>query len=146
MVIAAGLGLVIGAFLWRRVHRSRMGVRGMLVISSSLGCTAAAICIAAQWLHDWAGIGAHGVVILLATVANQAILAASIAWINIHAEDQHRATLLGLMAVLVAAETVILGAFLGRIAQQATAIWPVVILLLLNVAAVVAARLAPTRS
>jgi hypothetical protein len=145
LVISAGLGLIIGSFLWRRVHRSRLGVRGMLLISALVGCTAAAICISAQSLHDWSGVWVHGIVILLATVANQAILAASISWINIHAVDQHRATLIGLTAVLVASETSVLGAVLGGIAERATAIWPVAILLLLNLTAVLAALRAPTR-
>lgn len=145
LVIAAGLGLVVGSFLWRWVHRSWFGVRGMLLISALVGCTAAVICIAAQWLHDWYGIWVHGIVILLATVANQAILAASISWINIHAADQHRATLIGLTAVLVTVETSLLGAVLGGIAEQATAIWPVAILLSLNLIAAVAALRAPTR-
>lgn len=146
LVISAGIGLIIGSFLWRRVHRSRLGVRGMLLLSASVGCTAAVICISAQWLHDWPGIWMHGLVILLATVANQAILAASISWINIHAADQHRPTLIGMTAVLVAVETSLLGAVLGGIAEQATAVWPVAILLVLNLIAVVAALRAPTRA
>jgi MFS family permease len=145
LVIAAGIGMVIGAFLWRRVHRSRHGVRGMLVLSASVGCAAAAICITTQWLHEWSGVWAHGVVILLATVANQAILAASIAWINLHAADQDRATLIALTAGLVAIETTLLGAILGGIAQQVAAIWPVAILLSLNLLAVVSALRAPAR-
>jgi hypothetical protein len=84
--------------------------------------------------------------ILLATVANQAILAASISWINVYAADHHRATLIGFVAVLVAAETALLGAILGGIAQKASAIWPVAIVLLLNLAAAVAALRAPTRA
>ena len=145
LVTAVGLGMVVGSFLWRRIHRSRLGVRGMLLLSASVGCAAAVICIVAQWLHDWSGLWAHGVVILLATVANQAIMAASISWINLYAADHHRAALLSLTAVLVATETAVLGAVLGGIAQQTTAIWPVAILLALNLIAVAAALRAPAR-
>ena len=145
LVIAVGLGMVIGSQLWRKVHRSRSGVRGMLVLSAAVGCAAAGICITAQFLNDWTGLWAHGVVILLATVANQAILAASISWINLHTEDQHRATLLSLTAVLVAVESALVGVVLGVIAQQVNAIWPVAILLALNVFAVASSLRAPAR-
>jgi MFS family permease len=146
LVIATSVGLIVGAFLWRVVYRSRFGVRGMLFISALLGSTAAAICISAEAFDDWSQVWVHGVVILFATVANQAILTAAISWVNLYAADHHRATLLGFGAVLVAVETALLGALLGALAQKTSAVWPVTIVLLLTlVAAVVAAR-APTRT
>jgi MFS family permease len=145
LVIATSVGLMIGAFLWRIVYRSRFGVRAMLLISALLGCTAACICISTEVLDAWSHVWVHGIVILLATLANQAIFTAAISWVNLYAADHDRATLLGFGAVLVAVETSLLGAVLGTIAQQATAIWPVVILLLLNLIAVVASLRAPTR-
>jgi MFS family permease len=146
LVIATSVGLIVGAFLWRIVYRSRLGVRGMLFVSALLGSSAAGICISAEALDAWSQVWVHGVVILLATVANQAILTAAISWVNVYAADHHRATLLAFGAVLVAVETSLLGAILGAIAQNTSAVWPVTIVLLLNlVAAVVAAR-APTRA
>jgi hypothetical protein len=145
LVIAASVGLIVGAFLWRIVYRSRFGVRGMLV-SALLGSSAAGICISAEAFDVWSQVWVHGVVIFLATVANQAILTAAISWVNVYAAEHHRATLLAFGAVLVAVETSLLGAILGAIAQNTSAVWPVTIVLLLNlVAAVVAAR-APTRA
>jgi hypothetical protein len=145
LVIATSMGLIIGAFLWRIVYRSRFGVRAMLLISALLGCAAAVICISTEVLDAWSHVWVHGIVILLATLANQAILTAAISWVNLYAADRERATLLGFGAVLVAVETSLLGAVLGTIAQQATAIWPVVILLMLHLIAVVASLRAPTR-
>jgi predicted MFS family arabinose efflux permease len=145
LVIASGVGLIVGSFLWRAVYRSRFGIRAMLVVSALISCAAAVMCILAEvydaWSHPWV----HAIVILLATVANQAILAASISWINIFAADHHRATLMGFAAVLVGVEMSVLGAVFGGIAQQTSAIWPVTIILVLNAAAVVAALRAPTR-
>jgi hypothetical protein len=146
LVIATSVGLILGAFLWRIVYRSRFGVRGMLLISALLGCAAAVICILAEVYDTWSQAWVHGIVILFATVANQAILTAAISWINIYAADHHRATLIGFGAVLVAVETSLLGAVLGGIAQKSSAIWPVAILLLLNLLAAVAAVRAPTRT
>jgi MFS family permease len=145
LVIATSVGLIIGSFLWRIVYRSRFGVRAMLLISALLGSAAALICISAQALDTWSQVWVHGIVILLATLANQAIFTAAISWVNLYAAEHHRATLLGFGAMMVAVETALLGAVLGGIAQQATAIWPVVILLLLNLTAVGASLRAPTR-
>jgi uncharacterized membrane protein YfcA len=85
------------------------------------------------------------VVILLATVANQAIFTAAISWVNVYAADHHRATLLAFGAILVAVETSLLGAILGTIAQNTSAVWPVTIVLLLNLVAALVASRAPTR-
>jgi MFS family permease len=146
LVIATSVGLIFGAFLWRIVYRSRFGVRGMLFISALLGSAAAGICISAEVLDAWSRVWVHGIVILLATVANQAILTAAISWVNVYAADHHRATLLGFGAVLVAVETTLVGAILGAIAQNTSAIWPVTIVLLLNLGAAVVAAGAPTRA
>jgi MFS family permease len=146
LVIATSVGLITGALLWRIVYRSRFGARGMLIVSALLGSSAAAICISAQAFDAWSQVWVHGVVILFATVANQAILTAAISWVNVYAADHHRATLLAFGAILVAVETSLLGAILGALAQRTSAIWPVTILLLLNLVAVVMAAHAPTRA
>lgn len=146
LVIATSVGLIVGAFLWRIVYRSGFGARGMLIGSALLGSAAAGICISAEAVDAWSHAWVHGIVILLATVANQAILTAAISWVNLYAADHHRATLLGFCAVLVAVETSLLGAILGAIAQNTSAVWPVAIVLLLNLVAVVVAARAPTRT
>ena len=145
LVIFACVGLIIGSFLWRIVYRSRFGVRGMLLISALIGSAAAVICILAEVFDVWSQVWMHGLVILLATLANQAVLASAISWINVYAVDHQRATLIGFGAVLVAVETALLGAVLGTIAEKASAIWPVAIILLLNLAAAGVALRAPTR-
>ncbi|WP_133119120.1 MFS transporter [Mycolicibacterium agri] len=146
LVVFASIGLLLGSFLWRWVYRKRFGVRGMLLLSALIGSTAALICMTVQAFHGWSQVWAQGIVFLLATVASQAIFTAGIAWVNIYAADYQRATLFGFSAVAVAVETSLLGAGLGVIAQKSSAIWPVVILLILNLVAAVAALRAPTRS
>lgn len=146
LVVFASIGLILGSFLWRWVYRRSFGVRGMLLLSALIGSAAAAICIAAQAFHGWSQVWVHGIVFLLATVANQAILAAGISWVNVYAAERERATLIGFTATLVAVETALLGAGLGVIAQKSSAIWPVTILLVLNLIAAAAALRAPTRS
>jgi len=93
------------------------------------------------WSHAWV----HGIVFLLTTVANQAIFAAAISWINACAADRHRAALIGFGSMLVAIESTLLGAVLGGIAEKTSAIWPVTIVLALNVLATMTAARAPRR-
>ena len=144
LVVFTSLGLLTGSVLWRIVYR-RQGSRGMLVGSASLGCTAALLCILAEASGMWSQLWVHGVVFLLATVANQAIFTAAIAWINVYAVDHHRATLIAFGSLLVAIESILLGAVLGALAQHTAAIWPVVVVLLLNLVAGRAALFAPAR-
>ncbi len=142
LVIFASAGLITGVFLWRLVFQ-RYGVRGMLRTSALLSCAAATICIVTEIDHTWSKVWVHGIVIVLATIASQAIFAASVSWINAHAAEHQRATVLGVSAILIAVSSTVLGVFLGSIAEYTFAIWPVAILLVLSVIAVIAATAAP---
>ncbi|BBY82249.1 MFS transporter [Mycolicibacterium pulveris] len=146
LVIATSAGLIVGAPLWGFVHRTRFAARGMLVASAGVSSCAAVLCIVGEAIDAWSEPWMHGIVILLATVANQAILTAATTWINIFAAEHQRATLMGFSAVFVAVATAAFGAVLGGIAQGSSAIWPVVIVLLLNLVAFPAALRAPTRA
>jgi MFS family permease len=144
LVVSTSLGLLVGSALWRIVYR-RHGARGMLLGSALLGSSAAVTCILAEASGAWSKPWVHGIVLLLATVANQAIFAAAVAWINMFASDAHRPTLLAFGALLVAVESIVVGAVLGALAEITSAIWPVTVVLVLNVIALRAAGLAPRR-
>jgi len=144
LVVFTSAGMVVGALLWRIVYRL-LGVRGMLVISALLGSTAAVVCIVADASGERSEMWVHGVALVLATVANQAVFAAAIGWISAFAADHERATLIGFGSVLAAVEAVLLGGVLGSLAHHTDEIWPVTILLGLNLLAVAAAAQAPTR-
>ena len=64
-------------------------------------------------------------------------------WLASFAHDHDRALLMGFGLVTVAVVTSVLAVALGRISAHSGAIWPVVILLGLNLVAVVAATRAP---
>lgn len=82
---------------------------------------------------------------VLASAAGQAVFAAAISWISVCAADHQRATLIGFGAIFVAVESALLGAVLGAIAQQHSANWPGLVMLMLNLVAVGATHHAPTR-
>jgi MFS family permease len=142
LVFLSTIGLVIGSALWRKVYQL-FGVRGMLLGSALLSVAAGVLSIAAEscglWFHMWA----YGTVFFLATVAALAVFAAAISWIGVVAAEQHRGTLIGFCSTLLAIETMALGGALGGIAQNHSTIWPVVVVLILAVAAAVASLGAP---
>ena len=140
LVISSSVGLIVGSLFWRYVNRM-LGARGMLVISALLGSTAALICVGIEYLQEWHEIFIYGIVFFLATVANQAIFTSTLSWLGAYAPEQHRATLIGFGALLVAIESTLLGAALGAVAQGAAVIGPIISILGLNAVAAAAALL-----
>jgi hypothetical protein len=95
--------------------------------------------VAIEYLHEWREIFIYGIVFFLATVANQAIFTSTLSWLGAFAPEQHRATLIGFGALLVAVESTLLGAALGAVAQGAAVIGPIITILGLNAIAAAAA-------
>lgn len=142
LVILSSIALVIGSLLWRAVNR-RFGVRGMLLGSSLFSIAAALVCIVAELCGQWTQMWAYGTAFLLATVAAQTVVAASISWISMFAPEQHRATLICFGATLAAVVSTLLGAVLGELAQRHATIGPVLVSLTLAIIAAVASLRAP---
>ncbi|BBY22472.1 MFS transporter [Mycobacterium stomatepiae] len=142
LVFLSTVGLVIGSALWRKIYQL-FGLRGMLLGSAVLSAAAGVLSIAAESRGQWFHIWAYGTVFLLATVAALAVFAAAIAWIGVVAAEPHRAMLIGFCSTLLAIETTALGGALGGLAQNHSTIWPIVIVLILAVAAAVASLGAP---
>jgi hypothetical protein len=142
LVMFSSLGMLIGCFLWRLVYRA-FGVRGMLVVSSLLSVTASLLCLHTHVIGLWHHPLVHGIVLLLAVMADQAIYAAAVSWIGRFAAEHERAMLMGFGAALIALVTSCLGVAFGAIAADVTAVWPVAIVLLLNFGALAAATRAP---
>ncbi|QEN12838.1 MFS transporter [Mycolicibacterium sp. ELW1] len=138
LVISSSIGMVAGAVFWRFVSRA-LGVRGMLINSALLGSAAAAICVVMEYRDDLNHIWIYGIVFILATMANQAIFSAGLAWIGAFAAEDHRATLLGFGSLIIAVESSLLGAALGAVAEGAAVVGPIITILGLNVLAGVAA-------
>jgi hypothetical protein len=82
-------------------------------------------------------------VFLLATVASQAVVAATISWISVAAAESHRATLIAFSSTLLAIETMALAGALGGLAQNHSTIWPDLIVLMLAIGAAFASLGAP---
>ncbi len=138
VVVSASAGLLLGSYLWRAVHRAA-GMRGMLVGASLMACGAAVVCVLAHEAGLWSQVWVHGLIFLLAAAADQAVYAAGIEWIGTFAEEYDRPVLVGFSMAAVSLAASLAGVLLGAIAPHTDAVWPVLILLVLNGIAVAAA-------
>lgn len=144
LVVVSSCALIFGSMLWRAVYRA-FGVRGMLLGSAIMSSAAAASCLVAESLDVWSSGWVLAGVFLLVTIANQAVYTASITWVGLLADSRDRAALIGLGAAIVAIASCVSGAIVGEMAQDYTHHWPVVVMLMLSLVAVVVARRAPSR-
>lgn len=94
----------------------------------------------------WPNVVAIGLVIALVSIANQSVFTAGQLWIARDAEPGLRTSLISFGQLVINAGLVGMGLALGLIAQDHDAVWPVMIVLLLNLtAAYSATRFAPDR-
>ncbi|MEZ0357500.1 MFS transporter [Mycobacterium sp. SA01] len=141
-LVFVGVGLLIGIPLWRVVRR-KFGARGVYLCSALISMAAAALCIAAQQWHIVPGLWAFGPAMLLSAVANQALLPAAYDWIFDHADSADAAVLISCTHIVISLGMIVAGFTLGLIAEGAPAIWPLVTMLVLTVAAAFSAVQAP---
>jgi hypothetical protein len=92
----------------------------------------------------WPNVVVISATLSLTSVANQSVFAAGQLWISHFAGPRLRVVLISFGQVVISAGLIVLSLPLGVIAGRTQALWPVAIVLLLNViAACSARRLAP---
>lgn len=146
VVLFVCVGLLGGIALWNRV-RERFGLVGLFVGSALVSIAAAVLSIAFDLAGAWPNVVAIGLVIALVSIANQSVFTAGQLWIARDAEPGLRTSLISFGQLVINAGLVGMGLALGLIAQDHDAVWPVMIVLLLNLtAAYSATRFAPAKS
>lgn len=141
-LVFVGVGLLAGIPLWRVVRRHR-GARGVYLSSAAISMIAAALCVASQQWHIVPGLWAFGPAMLLSAVANQALLPAAYDWIFDHADSGDAAVLISCTHIVISVGMIVAGFALGLIAEGAPAVWPLLIMLVLIIAAGISATQAP---
>lgn len=143
VVLFVCVGLLGAIRLWNRI-RERFGLIGLFVGSALISIAAAVVAIAFQVAGSWPNIVAIGLVIALASIANQSVFTAGQLWIAHYADPALRISLISFGQLVISAGLIGLSSVLCLIAQVHDAWWPVAIVLLLNVMAGYSAkRLAP---
>jgi Na+/melibiose symporter-like transporter len=141
-LVFVGLGLLAGIPLWRVVRRHG-GARGVYLSSAAISMAAVALCIAAQQWQIVPGLWAFGPAMLLSAVANQALLPAAYDWIFGHADGADAAVLISCTHIVISVGMIVAGFALGLIAEGAPAVWPLLVMLVLTIAAGASATQAP---
>jgi MFS family permease len=142
ILIFAGFGLLAGIPIWTCV-RKFFGVRGMYICGASISAIAAALCISSQMFRVLPALWTFGLAMLLALVANQAIYPASQEWILRRTPANLRVVILSYSQIVFNVGLLVPAFALGLIAGQGPAIWPLALMLSLNVTAIVAAAQVP---
>lgn len=145
IIAVASTALVAGALLWKQVLKSR-GYRGMLIGGTLCSTIAAAGAVAAERL-GWVGSPLlHAVLILLATLAADAVTVAKSAYLVEHAEPSELPELSAFTQLAIGLASAFVAAGIATVAQIHGTVWPAAILLGLNVVAVVAATRTPAKA
>jgi hypothetical protein len=138
--------LVVGAVLWHRVLRVR-GYRGMLIDGTICSTVAA---VGAVTIERLGLVGAsalnHAVLLLLATLAADAVSVAKSAYLVEHAPPAELPELSAFAQLTIGIAAAVLAAAIATLAQIHGTVWPPAILLGLNVLAVIAAWRMPRKS
>lgn len=143
VVLFVCVGLLGGIALWNRT-RDRFGLIGLFVGSAFVSIVAAVITIAVQIAGSWPNIVAISLVLALASIANQSVFTAGQLWIAHDADPELRVSLIAFGQLVISAGLIALSSVLGLLAQYHDALWPVVLVLVLNLTAAYSAkRLAP---
>jgi MFS family permease len=137
------VGLLAGIPFWNRI-REKFGLIGLCVGSALVSVAAAVLSGAFVITGTWPNIVEISVIIVLASVANQSTFAAGQLWISHYADPRLRVFLISFGQLVISAGLIALSSLLGIIEQGTEALWPVAVILLLNLAAAYSAkRLAP---
>ena len=147
MIIAVtSTSLVVGALLWHRVLRIR-GYRGMLVDGTICSTVAAfgAVTIERLGLVGESAL-IHAVLLLLATLAADAVSVAKSAYLVEHAPPAELPELSAFTQLIIGIASAVLAAAIATLAQIHGTVWPPAILLGLNLFAVVAAWRMPRKA
>ncbi|QUR66395.1 hypothetical protein F6B93_04200 [Mycobacterium spongiae] len=119
----------------------------MFVGSALISIAAGMLSIACHLAGSRPNLVAIGLVISLAAIANQNVFTAAQLWISHYVEPAERIFLIAFGQLVVSAGQIGLSIALGLMAANHDAVWPVVIVLPLNLTAGFAAkRLAPADS
>lgn len=146
IIAVTSISLVVGALLWHRVLRVR-GYRGMLIDGTICSTVAAfgAVAIERLGLVGESALN-HAVLLLLATLAADAVSVAKSAYLVEHAPPAELHELSAFAQLTIGIASAVLAAAIATLAQIHGTVWPPAILLGLNLFAVGAAWRMPRKS
>ena len=130
ILIFIGVGLLGGIWFWAFV-RDHFDTRAVYMLSAAISAAAAVLCIANVIVETIPSLWAFGIIMLLASVANQAVYPASLTWIFSAAPEDVRVTLISFSQLTMNVAVIVAAFALGTIAGVAP-LWPLLAMLCLS--------------
>lgn len=139
ILIFVGLGLLAGIAVWGFIRR-RFHTRGMYLWSASIAICAAVLCTLMQ-IFRLPPVWIFGLTMLLVAVASQAVGPAALDWVFSETAEEDRLVVVSYTQIIASVAAIALGFIFGFVAGYGSAMWPLAIMLGVNVAALCAAML-----
>ena len=137
-VIASSIGIVIGGILWQAV--ARISTTAVMALASASAGVAGAMSIASFYQPDFRIILLHGGVFLLIAMANEGTRNARKLFIVSHTTAEERPYYIALTNVFIGIVGTIVSFAFGALAHIQHVVWPIWLIVGLNVVAFVYAR------
>lgn len=134
-VIASSLGLVIGGVVWPRVCKD--SVRLILVLGASMACLGGLLAMAIELQITPQSVYFYAVVFILISLGTQATQSGRRLYVMGVTTDAQRPACIAISNILVGLVTIAFGAILGALAGFQGVAWPIVVLIVLNVASAI---------
>lgn len=140
-MLRCSFGLILGAILWERVLNS-YGYRSMFVLAATASTVAATLSTAIH-VAGWHVIWFHGIVILLATLSAEAIYVGRRAYFIENTSNEDLPILISFSQIIWTVSAAPVAVVLGTLAEIRGPVWPVLVLVGLNLVGIGGASLSP---
>jgi hypothetical protein len=131
-VIASSLGLVVGGVVWPRISRDSVHV--LLVLGTCIACLGGVLALAIELQITPPSIFVYALVFVLISLGSQATRnGRKLYLLNVTTKEQ-RPICIAMSNVVIGGMSIAFGAILGALAGFQGVAWPIVVLVVLNVA------------
>ena len=132
-VIASSLGIIIGAPLWRLLSRNSLSL--VMAAGAAIAACGGFLALAIDFLELWQLPLLHAGVFLLVALASQGTKNASKVYLVDHAPEAERPYYIAIANTVAGALGVIMATFFGAIAHFQNVVWPIIVIVALNLLA-----------
>lgn len=130
-VMASSAGAMVGALVWPAL--ARFSVRLVMGLMATLAVAAGVVAIAVSSVADWHAAGLHALIFFLIGSAGQGIIVARTLYIIGAASDDDRPYCLAVGNIVAGIAAIVGGSILAA-ADTANSLWPILAIVVLNVA------------
>ncbi|WP_317557772.1 hypothetical protein [Rhodococcus erythropolis] len=126
-------GLIFGIIFWYSVN-SFFGGRGMLLAGAAIGMLATFACLVSQASDWWPRLGFLGAIMVMSALAAQAVPPGLQSWLAREVSASEPSTITAVQAFF-SANIAVMGFAFSSIAQSGEYLWPVLVVLFVNLMA-----------